>query len=103
MRKEQKEIQISLTLHGWSGELLGIESPGGIRNLLVPKGCGVWDFLSKWLPKNTEFKEFFFDFDRNDLKADVMVMLNGSTINPRGKTILRSGDSLALLRVADGG
>ena len=103
MSNEQKEIQINLKFHGWSGELLGIESPGGSRSFLVHKGCSVWEFLSEGLPKITQFKEFFFDLVRNDLKPDVMVILNGSMINPRGKTILRSGDSLALLRVADSG
>ena len=47
MRKEPEEIQINLKFHGWSGELLGIESSGGTRNFFVPKGCGVWDFLEK--------------------------------------------------------
>ena len=103
MNNEKEAIQISLKLHGWSGELLGMKSPGGSRNHLVSKGCSVWDFLLEWLPKNTEFKEFFFDLNNNDLKADVLVMLNGSAINPRGNTILRSGDSLVLLRVADSG
>lgn len=103
MKNKQEEIQISLKLHGWSGELLDIGCPEGTRNLIVPKGCSVWEFLSEWLSKNIDLGEFLFDFDRNDLKADVMVILNGSIIKPKGKTILHSGDSLALLRVADGG
>ena len=103
MKSKEEEIQISLQLYGWSGEVLDIGSPEGIRNLTVPKGCSVWEFLSEWLFRNADLGEFVFDSDRNDLKADVMVILNGSIIKPRGKTILHSGDSLALLRVADGG
>lgn len=103
MKKNQQEIQISLKIHGWSGELLDIGSQEGIGNLTVPKGCTVWEFLSEWLCKNTDLAKFLFDFDRNDLKADVIVILNGSIMKRRGKTILHSGDSLALLRVADGG
>jgi hypothetical protein len=103
MKDKEEEVEFDLVLYGWTGELSPDDHRGGKYRVVAPKDSLLWNFLADWVRKRPEIEDHFFDPDREDFWRDVFVTLNGRYLSRNENPRVSQGDSVALIRVAEGG
>ncbi|HSB73240.1 MAG TPA: MoaD/ThiS family protein [Candidatus Methylomirabilis sp.] len=97
---------VKLKLSGWLRHSLdaALAEPDGI-SISVREGESIPGMARQIADQNEGFRKLLFDENHQEFGANVLVILNGSFVNPhdRAEALLREGDEVMLLPVMDGG
>ena len=97
---------VRLKVSGWLRHRLGaaLAQPEGLT-VSVRDGESIPGMARQLAAQHEVFRALFFDETNQEFGANVLVVLNGSFVNPhdRSETLLKDGDEVMLLPVMDGG
>jgi molybdopterin converting factor small subunit len=97
---------VTLKVSGWLRQSLGVvlAHREGI-SVSVREGESIPGMARQLATQYEIFRKLFFDEADQEFGANVLVILNGSFVNPhdRSETLLKDGDEVMLLPVMDGG
>ncbi len=97
---------VTVKVSGWLRQSLGVALAHreGIP-VSVREGECVPGMVRQLAAQHEVFRTLFFDETNQEFGANVLVVLNGSFVNPhdRSETLLKDGDEVMFLPVMDGG
>ncbi len=97
---------VTLKVTGWLRQHLGeaLAQPEGLP-VSVREGESIPGMARQLAAQYEGFRTLFFDEANQEFGANILVVLNGSFVNPqdRSEVPLKDGDEVMLLPVMDGG
>ena len=97
---------VKLKVAGWSiaGQDAAWRNPEGV-SVSISAGETICDMARQLALRDDAFRKIVFDSESQEFGAEVLVILNGSFVNPQNpaETYLREGDEVMLLPVVSGG
>jgi molybdopterin converting factor small subunit len=97
---------VTLKVSGWLRQNLGMAlAPAEGIPVRVREGESIPGMAGQLAAQHEAFRTLLFDETNQEFGANVLVILNGSFVNPhdRSETLLKDGDEVMLLPVMDGG
>jgi molybdopterin converting factor small subunit len=98
--------KIKLKISHWLGQCSNLEQRDNYENsILVPEGEVVLGMIRRLAEENNILCSILFDEKDQEIKENVLVILNGRIVNPydRSEALLKEGDEVMLVPMVGGG